>query len=153
MRAYYFGNMYLASIQQGIQSLHCTSEMYLKYTTHSKFTTDDGGSQQRDDLYNWAQHHKTVVILNGGESEDLDTIRGVLDDIDNPYAWAPWYESVEALNASLTCVSIILPPRIYDSAKELRRPPRYRDKTKIATDLTDWEFKLVEAMNGCALAR
>ena len=31
MRAYFFGNMYLSSIQQGIQAAHCLGEMFLKY--------------------------------------------------------------------------------------------------------------------------
>ena len=31
MRAYYFGNMYLSSIQQGIQAAHATHELFNKY--------------------------------------------------------------------------------------------------------------------------
>lgn len=145
MRLYFFGNMYLASIQQGIQSMHCVSEMFLKYLPHMEEDTND--------LYLWAHNHKTTVLLNGGESEDLLVIRHLLSNKDNPYVWAGWNESEEALNASATCVGIVLPKRIYESALELRRPPRYRDTSKIAHDLTPWEQELIEIMNGCQLAR
>jgi len=143
-RAYYFGNMYLSPIQQGIQALHCTSEMYLKYSRED--------STVRNDLFNWGQFDKTVVLMNGGDCGALAGISELMSKEDNPYAWADWHEGVPDLNGALTCVGIILPPRIYNSAKELRRPPRYRVKDMIATDLTEWELVFINMLNGCRLA-
>ena len=143
-RAYYFGNMYMSSIQQGIQALHATSEMYLKY--------DGEQSAAATDLHDWGEFYKTVVLLNGGDHSALIKIAEFINDPANPYAWAEWNEGDPDLNGAMTCASIVLPARIYESAKELRRPPRYRAKELIATDLTDWELAFIEVLNGCRLA-
>ena len=144
-RAYYFGNMYMSSIQQGIQALHCTSEMYLKYVPTQM-------SDQANDLYDWGSIHKTVVLLNGGDHSALIAIADFLDSPGNPYAWAEWNEGDPDLNGAMTCVGIILPARIYESAKELRRPPRYRATEMISTDLTEWELAFIEILNARRLA-
>ena len=149
-RAYYFGNMYLSAIQQGIQALHCTSEMYLKY--HPKGTFDVDAVRKSADLYEWGDSQKTVVLMNGGDCGALAGVAELMSKEDNPYAWADWHEGVPDLNGALTCVGIILPARIYESAKELRRPPRYRVKDMIATDLTEWELVFINMLNGCRLA-
>jgi len=146
-RAYYFGNMYLSAIQQGIQALHCTSEMYLKYRNRD-LDTDTRAA----DLIEWGEYRKTVVLMNGGDCAALTDVAMLLSKEDNPYAWAEWSEGVPDLNGALTCVGIILPARIYESAKELRRPPRYRDKSMISTDLTEWELTFINLLNGCRLA-
>lgn len=144
-RAYYFGNMYMSSIQQGIQALHCTSELYLKYGRGTP-------SNQGNDLYDWGLTYKTVVLLNGGDHAALIKIADFLDTEDNPYAWAEWNEGDPDLNGAMTCVGTVLPARIYESAKELRRPPRYREKEMISTDLTPWELGFIEVLNACRLA-
>lgn len=147
-RSYYFGNMYMSSIQQGIQALHATSEMYLKYPRHLA----DEFEQQHKELIKWGMCDKTVVLLNGGDHSALITIADFMDAPGNPYAWASWNEGDPDLNGAMTCVSIVLPARIYESAKELRRPPRYRETDNIATDLNEWELAFIEILNGCRLA-
>ena len=143
-RAYYFGNMYLSSIQQGIQALHCTSEMYLRYSREDSIA--------HKDLFNWGKNDKTVVLLNGGDHSALIKIQEYVDSTDNPYAWADWCEGDPDLNGAMTCVGIILPPRIFESAKEMRRPPRYRDTSLVAKDLTPWETGFIGVLNECRLA-
>lgn len=145
-RAYYFGNMYLSSIQQGIQALHTTSEMYLKYEPTKDL------AYHYDTLRTWGADYKTVVLLNGGDCAALRKIAEEVALVGNPYVWAEWYEGETDLNGALTCIGIILPPRIYESAKELRRPPRYRADEKISKDLTEWELHFIETLNGCRLA-
>ena len=147
-RAYYFGNMYLSSIQQGIQALHCTSEMYLKYPRHRA----DVCERQHKDLCKWGDIDKTVVLLNGGDCSAIEAIANHLASIDHDYAWAEWNEGKADLAGALTCVGIILPAYIYESAKELRRPPRYRDDELICPNLTKWELEFIEILNGCRLA-
>lgn len=60
-RLYTFINFYLSSIQQGIQSAHIVSELFTKYSN----------SFEKDVLYDWANNHKTIIVLNGGTSFDL----------------------------------------------------------------------------------
>ena len=46
MRAYFWGNMYLSSIQQGIQAAHVVTEMFAKYV--------DNEFRAERDLREWA---------------------------------------------------------------------------------------------------
>lgn len=111
-RCYHFGNMYLSSIQQGIQSAHAQMELFVKYQKDSK---------QKDMLYEWATNHKTMICLNGGFSSDLYNIKDTFKDIMNEYPWASFSESEEALGGTITNIAIILPERIYDTAEKIRK--------------------------------
>jgi len=148
MRAYYWGNMYLSSIQQGIQALHCTSEMYLKYNH-----LNEGESDQYCDLHEWGQDHKTVIILNGGESEGLIDVATQFDVPENPYPWSTWSESVTALNNTLTCVGIVVDEKIVDAIHEMRQSKRERRRVKFETRLNDFEFELVKLIFYSVMAR
>ena len=122
MRAYYFGNMYLSSIQQGIQAAHVTAEMLLKYVT----ITEDyevTANPKRIMAWQWARDHKTMVLLNGGYGETIRNLIEFFDDIENPYPWAEFYEGEDALDGALTDVGIILPEKIYAGSSELRSNP------------------------------
>ena len=137
MRAYLFGNLYLSSIQQGIQALHCTTEMFLKYLPH----TEEAGP-----LYDWALNYKTTILLNGGNSTELYSIRYHFEQEENPYPFAMFEESVDALSGAVTCVGIILPEKIYTAAEEIRNDIGYHR-------LSIWERELCEILNSCGLAR
>lgn len=143
MRAYFWGNMYLSAIQQGIQSLHCLSEMYIKYLPD----TEEAGP-----LYDWALNHKTVVVLNAGEAVSLHKIREHFDSADHDYAWAWWAESEEALAGSLTSVGIILPERIYEGAREIKKNWRDRNLPD-KLGFTPFEKYLAELINKTYMAR
>ena len=134
LRAYFFQNMYLTGVQAGIQSQHTTVEMFLKYDYHP-----GPGAM----LYDWACNHKTTIVLNGGHTSDLWRIHGLLKDKDNPYPWAHFCESEEALQGCITNVGIILPGRVYDYKNQLIE--------KLGFGLTDWEVELVEVMSKCKL--
>ena len=121
MRAYFFGNMYLSSIQQGIQAKHCGDEMVVKYAP----TLQDGEwtaplYEQYQQLHDYLENHKTVICLNAGYSATLHEIYKELTAPANPYAFAKFHESEEALDGALTCVGIVLPEEIYEVAKEVR---------------------------------
>ena len=165
MRAYYFGNMYLSSIQQGIQAAHATADMFVKYDENKASLM----------LHGWAAHHKTMILLNGGYSE---TIRGLLkffEDNNNPYPFAPFYEGEDALDGALTTIGIILPEKIYVAASLSRNfnSARYPNgityeilntgELKVAAEdnstgedvvweYSKWEYKLVEKLNEFGLA-
>jgi len=110
MRVYSWNNFYLSSIQQGIQALHSTAELFTKY----KYLSGDTVAQHHM-LFDWATNHKTVILLNGGDTDALIDLKGFLNSPDNPYPHAFFEESPGALNGCLTSVSIVLPERMYDA--------------------------------------
>lgn len=61
LRLYSFTNYYLSDLQKGLQTAHLVSEMFTKYVTgkHKKM------------LFEWATNHKTIIILNGGNSNGV----------------------------------------------------------------------------------
>lgn len=145
MRAYFWGNMYLSAIQQGIQSLHCLSELYLKVRANREERPEDV-----IDLYTWAADYKTVVILNAGEMSALEEVEVLMSLADNPYAWASWRESPESLNGALTNVGVILPERMYKAAREKKKYWRNWDNRQ---NLTPWEIELADLINSTYMAR
>ncbi len=145
MRFYAWGNMYMSSIQQGIQSLHCVSEMYIKYSSIER-----SESIQNANLFEWGADHKTVVILNAGEMSALEKVEDLMSEVANPYAWASWRESPEAMNNALTNVGVILPERMYKAAREKKK---YWRNWENRQKLTEWEIELVDLINSTYMAR
>lgn len=175
MRAYFFGNHYLSSIQQGIQSAHCISDMFMRYRY-------SGATEVGDHLNNWAANHKTMILLNGGYDSSLQDLFGFFDNGDNPYPYMHFNESEEAMGGMLTSIAIIIPEKIYEIATRLRKqrrgwselsqnPPvdgegiavlttdslkskfNQNPKTRQYWELTAWEMELVERLNTFGLAR
>lgn len=154
MRAYFFGNMYLSSIQQGIQALHVVSEMFVKYS--------DPNKPNYHPVHEWATDHKTVVLLNAGYGSELYKLYGLFDDSNNPYPWAHFHESEDALDNAFTSIGIILPERIYETSKICReegwspfllREGILGESKGLPTDLSDWECELVLTINRYGLAK
>ena len=116
MRAYFFGNMYISSIGQGIQAGHVLAELFVKYQQHSAWAVVTIPTQH---LYDWAHNHKTMILLNGGYSEALRSISELFAAKENPYPWSVFHEGQDALDGALTCVGIILPEKIYGAGVEL----------------------------------
>ena len=134
-RAYFFTNMYLSQIQRGIQAGHVIGEMSIKYDHCS-------------DFYKWALYNKTMIVLNGGMNDNLEKITELFNNNENPYNWAYFQESEEALNCAVTCVGIILPENIYDIASDIRAKSVMVDWNSIS----EWEIELIEIINSCRLA-
>ena len=152
-RAYIFGNMYLSSIQQGIQAAHVITNMFAEYKNRSK---------RKNMLYRWASKDKTIVLLNGGRSTDLRHLATFFDDNrKNPYPWSEFFEDEDSLDGALTSVGIILPERIYEGAKCIREGGELTDSGFILVYINDeanwiryswWEKSLMEIINKCSLA-
>jgi hypothetical protein len=158
MRAYFFGNMYLSSIQQGIQAAHVVTHMFRDYRQASK---------RRKMLYEWANKHKTMVLLNGGGHRDLLNLVAFLDVKQNPYPWAMFAEDEESLNLTITSVGVILPEQVYEAAKLIREDKngeaeRFAEegvidlmidgKYRTGVKFTWWVRSLIERINSCPLA-
>ena len=165
MRAYFFGNMYLSSIQQGIQAHHASTEMYNKYfprpTQVGECCFD--ATEQSIMLADWGHDHKTDVLLNGGDSQDLLELESFLEgDLDS--------DSVRLNNHddAASSFGIVLPPKIYDGIKlmnKVKRLPRdsydrqnWERNKALMFELgheevyNDWEIELMQRINRCKLA-
>jgi hypothetical protein len=73
-------------------------------------------------LWDWARNHKTMVVLNGGNTKDLRElylqIRYLGDNLNLPYS--AFNEDEASLNSALTCVGIVVPENIYNGAAVMR---------------------------------
>lgn len=136
MRAYFFVNSALSGIQKGIQVAHCVAEMARNQAR------GEGG------FVDWADNHKTIIVLEGGFHQSLREIRfaftmgfdyketGTREE--SPFPWAAFTEDEETMNGMMTCIGIIVPERIYEDGMEA---------------LTEWETELIKLINSCPLAR
>lgn len=149
LRAYHFQNMYLTGIHAGIQTQHCTVEMFLKYTRSSQAAIHtDSDATCEDTLFSWASKHKTTIILNGGYASCLRELCALFESKDNPYPWAYFKESDEALNGCVTNVGIILPEKVFNYTKDLDEGAR---KYGYEGVLSEWEINLAGRISKCRL--
>jgi len=117
MRCYHFGNMYLSSIQQGIQAAHAQMELFNKYVP--KTDTDAVSDELFTQLFDWSINHKTMICLNAGYLETMIELYNFIDTEENPYPYSKFQEGEEALGGILTNVAIVLPEHIYVAIKYL----------------------------------
>jgi hypothetical protein len=141
--------MYFAGIHAGIQAAHTLGEMYVKYGNAT--ATGPEGNQGWNILTHWAEHHKTMVLLNGGYAEELRSLITFFNSNDNPLPWAHFNESQEAADGCLTCVGIILPEEFYEAAKEIRVPGN--SGSNYLKLQSEWERALAARLNNYGLAR
>lgn len=168
MRCYTFGNYYMSSIQQGIQAAHSTAELFVKYqdiginyVNDYEPTIQEYEYQDKvQDLYDWAENHKTMVCLNGGNLQGLKDIETLFQEIGNKLPWASFYEDEESLGSILTNIAIVIPEYIYGTAAKIRSGEYNVSVTKIwdkdnqfVLELSKFEIKLIELLNSCQLAR
>lgn len=151
-RAYFWGNFYLSSIQQGIQALHCLGEMFVKYGTNAQHDTAEG-AEREDMLYDWADHYKTVVVLNGGDSSDLMQLTANMAVDGNDLPWASWAEDYRSLKNAVTCVGIIVDEKIIANVDEVRLARKERRKFNFTERLDDFEYWLVMQIANTHMAR
>ena len=131
-RLYAFSHFMLSPMAKGIQTLHSTVELFNKYVPNP--SNDDYVSvieEESEDAYSilwdWSLNHKTVISLNGGISEDLDNLHYLLEDIENFYPWAPFYEDKQSLKGLMTSISLVLPEKIYNTASYFKSGNFYFD--------------------------
>lgn len=122
MRLYSFVNAnYLKHVQHGLQTAHAVAELYNKYPEDTK----DGNCVRYDLLNDWARNHKTIIILDGGDCQDLHDIVVFLKEREKalklPYSY--FKEDARSLNNALTAVAVVVPAEIYDVRKEPEKAP------------------------------
>jgi hypothetical protein len=146
-RAYFFQNMYLQGIHAGVQSQHCTAEMFVKYGSDFNGDID---SDKVNILNTWACEDKTTIVLNGGMSGMLQEIATLFNSTENNYPWATFSETEFALNGALTNVGIILPEEMYNYDKIVKMS--LEDENISVPKLTEFELEIVEILRGKHLA-
>lgn len=164
MRYYGFGNYYLSSLQQSLQAHHVGMEMINDYIFNVSMFEQDDISMQVAAIKEWSVNHKTIVLLNGGNSKDLaelhDFFKAGAKTQQNNFPHAKFHEDEQSLCGALTSVGIILPAYIYDTAAEdranggmyyprgstIRRPGR-------PSGINEWEEELIVRLNRYGLAK
>lgn len=108
MRFYSFTNLYTAGIHAGIQTAHAVHEMMHKYNGR--------GGMKAETLYEWAENHKTIIVLQAGYHEALnslyDELKPISAELELPII--KWNESKAALNGATTAVGIVVPAHVYN---------------------------------------
>lgn len=113
MRLYTFVNMYLSPIQHGIQTAHIVSDLFIKYASNDIYLDN-----ARENLYDWAENHKTIIVKNGGFASNLINIYDQISN-QNLYPCAIFREGSDELNSTVTAVGIVLPERVYSLSIEV----------------------------------
>lgn len=113
LRLYTFVNMYLSSIQQGIQSAHVAVELVNEYRSKRNLAAVR--------LTQWAKHGKTMIVLNGGMACDVANSFDAAETFNRAsahYPFAAFYEESGAIHESrraMTAWGIVLPPEVYNA--------------------------------------
>ncbi|CAM0026345.1 hydrolase [Vibrio phage D148] len=113
MKAYTFVHSYICGIQVGIQAGHSNVELMRK---------EEGDSDVRE----WADHHKTFVWLDGGDSEKLNDVINIMQESGMPYAYfnepALKCSSADEDDAGLvTAATVLLSTEMVEAADYIRR--------------------------------
>lgn len=159
MHAYYFTNMYLSSIQQGVQPLHVTSDLFVKY---QRLPQRAPGKQYKM-LMDWAENYKIVTLLNAGYSSNIKELIRAFESKNNYCPWAQFEEGEDALNGALTSIGIVVPERIHKTAKICREKNKPIEKIllenqlgsfyDVPLNLTEFEKELINTINRYPLAK
>jgi len=153
LRLYSFQNMYLPGVHCGPQGIHSAIDMARKYD-HSYYGCKNVGvSFYRD----WADNHKTVIVVNGGGHSHLVELDKFLNCEQNPYPWMSFRESEEALNEAMTNVCIVVPERVFNFEKNSPKTPNSikgnfcRFVEKYEKQFTPFEIELAKRVISCRL--
>ncbi len=153
LRLYSFVNFYLSSIQQGIQTAHAAVDLVMSYRCYSGEQTEK--SKMVDE---WANLHKTMIVLNGGNNDSLEKIFWAAKN--SGYPWAEFREDGPSLGSIRTCVAVVVPETIFAAkvaqSDELLAPTLFKyEKDTVIEEygLFSQEFELIKAIKSCRLAQ
>lgn len=159
LRLYSFVNFYLSSIQQGVQTGHAAVDLVRKYNAPPGTPSQLG--KQCDMVGDWADNHKTFIILNGGNNEMLLAAKEIVKASGLP--WVTFSEDEQSLGGILTTVAVVIPEMYFaaklsksDNSDYVNAPPSYEwvDANGIfhwATQNTP-EFNLIQLLKSSRLA-
>ena len=154
MRFYAFGNYYLSSLQQGLQAGHCIGDLSVQSVNLETKTITEKGMI----YFTWANLHKVMVLLKGGNSQSLAEIYQRFQKFEQEGMHLPYvkfHEDEQSLGGALTDVGIIVEAKYYETAYALRNQP---NPLVFVNDLIDnqgckqWEVELITELNKYPLA-
>lgn len=120
LRLYTFVNFYLSSIQQGIQTAHVVHSLFTKYI--QDITDTERHTKNSIMLWDWAQNHKTIVVLNGGANADICEIMYMMERLQHTrIGYLPFEgfnEDEMSLGSILTSVGVVVPQKFYEAKKD-----------------------------------
>jgi hypothetical protein len=148
LRCYTFTLYQLSPIQQGIQAGHAAVELGMRAYTRLQRTLKGDHFRMYHD---WSSNWKTMVLLNGGDLQELCELGKFLSHEHNEFPWATFHESVDSLGGLLTSIATILPDRIYGTAENMRKLKGGEQIPKCG--FTQWEYELIERLSKTGLAR
>ena len=132
MRCYHLCNMYISGLMAGLQSAHTQHELAIKYLASTPYRNLAGDESMNeygarlDDFHDakasyidWANNHKTLILLNGGMMSHLLEIEAFLAENKHILAWASFREEEDALNGALTNVGLVLPEYMYAFSRQV----------------------------------
>lgn len=95
----------ISPIQQGIQAYHATIEAVNSF--------GNSNTINEEQFKNWAQNWKTVIILNGGTSKDIELHHDILwkNKVRHNYFREP------DLNNAMSAISFIVDERVFNKEK------------------------------------
>lgn len=96
MKLYIFVFSFMSTIQKGIQAAHVVTELLTKYDS--------------DEVWDWAEEDKTIVLLEGGNYSDIRLIREFADK--SEFASAEFVEDYATFNGMTTAVAVLAPADI-----------------------------------------
>lgn len=99
MKLYTITNSKCLQIQAGIQGLHSTVELMLKYNVHANTP-----APAKRIVYDWASNVKTVAVVNGGSHNQLVDFLSLLNQ-QHTIPFAEFKE--EDLNDAITSISVV----------------------------------------------
>lgn len=165
MRLYCFSHTWLSPQQKGIQAIHATVELARIATqlrTEGSFM-----------FWEWADKHKTVILLEGGNTKTLTELYQFLGEIGSAgYPFASFNEDEDSLDGAFTSIAAVIPEKIYDAASFIKKGIVGFDGNplvqKVAVQLdeeqgkildritdatyTEWEVELINRIMGYKLA-
>lgn len=138
LRLYSFSLMYLSSMQQGIQTGHLAVDLVRKYTANGNPLNTHITEERERMVEDWADLHKTFIVLNGGNSDGIIAATEVIAC--SGFPWAIFREDEASLKGIQTCVGVVLPETIFNA--KLLPPKLSRDQPTygVAIEREDGEF-------------
>jgi hypothetical protein len=109
-RAYFFNNMYLTGIHNGIQAGHALDQLWSGFVNSKRKLTKIAEAKFAL-LREFSNKHKTWVILKHGDHDAVSEFHAFLAQ-QTVYPFTMFQEP--GLNYSATSVVVILPERMYD---------------------------------------
>lgn len=147
LRLYTFTLYQLSPIQQGIQAGHAAVELAMKCYREQMILRQGTNFRKYHD---WATNWKTMVLLNGGDLNELRETSDFFTTGSNPFPWATFYESEDSLGGCMTSIAVILPARIFLTAEAARKKIPLEPEE---VPFTEWEIELIDRLSKTGLAR